>query len=466
MEEHKKKWLGVTGGGIALACTLGYLIYNQIEDINVARAEIDGLNRSIETARNTIEGTAALEREVIVLRELAEVFGTILPNSSNVNKLIGTINGFANEASVEVTAYKTKLDQARRGRAADFDRVAYTFNIEGDAFQFLALLDLLETHRRFIAIPSFKISAATRRQVEEEGFAQHKVKLDIETYKYDPGAQATPVRIEGYDRKRDLLAGEITRRRQGLALTKFKYRGARGRRDPWIDPRVPAFDTMSALSVQQQMDLVEELQGRMKEAASHWDLVSGAENVLAALVERRELEKKLAYIEEDLRRLESDRSITYVPAQKRLKNEVYDTLDRLRRQLSDGQAIIGPAKEMLVEVRDAMRRHLELGEYALALDTYRTVKDDLPAVAGDPIRVELASQIRRLAEDASTLQDFDEIEVAVGGVAIMEGAIPAALINGRAMTLGDMVTDELEVFAIFANEIEFIFRGVILSRVF
>jgi hypothetical protein len=128
--------------------------------------------------------------------------------------------------------------------------------------------------------------------------------------------------------------------------------------------------------------------------------------------------------------------------------------------------VLGPPREVLVGVRDGMRSHLLLGEYKLALEAYGTVKNDLEAVHGDSVRELLADEIRQLGEDSGILRDFDKIKMSVGGIALIEGALPTVLINDRPLTVGDMVNEELEVFDIRSSEIDFIFRGVILTRVF
>ncbi len=182
------------------------------------------------------------------------------------------------------------------------------------------------------------------------------------------------------------------------------------------------------------------------------------------MVARRDLEETLAGIEEDLRRLSAEGAITYVPAQKRLSNSVYDPLDELRTNLTLSQGLIGPSKEMLTEVLEAMTRHVDEGEYPLALETFSTVEHSLDLLKGDPVRMGLADQIRELAWESRTLRDFSQIEMRISGVAIMEGAQPAVVINGRTLTIGDMVNEELEITDIYSDEIEFYFRGLILGR--
>lgn len=464
---ERRLWIGLLGGGLLAGAAFGGLIYMKKQDIERAREEVAALRSSIQTARKTIEGTAALEREVIVLREMSEVIGTILPTSEEVNNLIHTLHSYSGQADVRTTSYKRKPDVARGQRKADFDKVSYTLTLEGDTFQFLDLLNRIETHSRFIAVPAFKLTAASRRSVEEDGVARHKIQMDLETYKFEPPNKVAQTNIEGFERKRDLLLGEINRRKQALMLSSYNYRGPRGRRDPWVDPRVPAsVEEESTLSVQEQMDLVEEMRQRMDEAHAQWTAVENAENVLAAMIARRDLEEILARLEEDLRRLENDKLITYVPAQKRLKNDVYDPLDALRHQVAESQGLLGPSKEMLVQVADAMERHIDEGEFELALDTYETIQNSLDLVKGDPDRAQLADRVRQLADDARTLLDFQAIQLEIGGVAIIEGMPPAIIINGRSLTIGDLVGNELEIVDIRPSEIDFYFRGLILTKVF
>jgi hypothetical protein len=51
-------------------------------------------------------------------------------------------------------------------------------------------------------------------------------------------------------------------------------------------------------------------------------------------------------------------------------------------------------------------------------------------------------------------------------VAIMSGAPPVALINGKALGEGDLINNDLMIRGIRSGEIEFIYKGVILIRRF
>ncbi len=464
---RRKWWFGIVGGGGLLAAGLGAVIYLELGRIEREREEIGQLRSKIESARKLVEGNGTLEREVIVLREMSRVIQDILPNEADVNNLVRTFQRFSDEADTRIRGLR-KIDKpgAQKGKEA-FEEVAYTITMEADAFQFLDFLNRVETYSRFMRVPRFRIDAADRKQVETDGQAAHKIQLDVETFVYEPSKQAEPVAIEGYERKRDLLMGEIIRRRQALSFASYTYRGARGRRDPWVDPRVPvAIDGEAGLTVQEQMERVEDLVQRASAAREKWQEVRDAQNVIEELMARAELEEALASIEDELRRLEAEGSIRYVPSQRRLQLEVADVVQTLRDELVAHEGGRGPSVEKLREVLESMNRHLALEEYALMLDAYRLVENQLEYVASDPMRKPFVDELNRLAGLARTVIDFEQHQVEVTGVAIMEGRRPAAIVNGRAVGVGDLLDGELVIRDIREGEIEFIYRGVILAKRF
>ncbi|MDP6761545.1 MAG: hypothetical protein QF903_14290 [Planctomycetota bacterium] len=462
----RKIWLAVLGGGALVAAGLVAAITVENGRIGQARERVAELGGEIETSRALVSKTPQLEREVIVLRELAEVIQGILPDEDDVNNLVRTFQRFSEDSDVRIRALKKKPDPRGEQETA-FDKVAYTLTLESDAFQFLDFLDLLESHSRFMRVPRFKITAADRTQVEEDGFAAHKVQLDIETFVYDRDGSFRPARIEGYDRKRTLMVGEINRRRGDLLVSAYEYLGARGRRDPWVDPRVPVHgDGETALTVKEQMDIVRGLVERMEAARGSWAAVEASSNVVEEMVARADLEQMLAHLEEDLRRVEAEGAIRYVPSRRRLELEVFEGVAGLRRALAATEGGRGPSVEKLAEVLEAMNRHLGREEYDLVLDAFRLVDEELQYIEADRARAPYAVELRRRAGLARTVLEFDEIEVDVGMVAIVAGAPSVALINGSTRRVGDMLGGELIIRDIRTDEIEFLFKGVILARRF
>lgn len=460
----KKIWILLFASGGLLAAGLGALIYFEQDGIDQAREDVAALRTQVVTSRKLIEGTSALEREVIVQREMSEVIRDVLPDEEDMNNWVRIIQGFTEESGVRIRGLKKKPDDPRKKGGA-FDDVTYTFTLEADAFQLLDFLDLVETHERLMRVPRFRITAAKREQVEQSGSASHKAQVDIETFVYEPKNEAQPVKVEGYERKRDLMVGEINRRRQALAFSSFTYRGARGRRDPWVDPRVP-IEGGSALSVPEQMDLVQELYLQLQNVLAQWDAVRKAENVVEEMMVRHDLEVMLAQLEENVRRVEAEQTITYLPSQRRFQLEVVDALGELHASLKEVEGPRGPSVERLREVLEAMDRHLALEEYDQALDAFRLISSQLDYIEEDPLRKPFVDRLRRKALVARIVSEFEEIEIDVGGVAIIDGKPPVAHINGEPLTVGDMVGNTLVINAIRSDEIEFIYRGVVLARRF
>lgn len=466
MDKDKKVWIGVAAVTALIGISLVTLIYMKQGDIDTAQQEVAGLETKIGAARKTIEGTASLEQEVIVLREVSTVIEQILPSVEDLNGLNDDFHQYATDAQVRATAFKLKPDRGAgaRGSKLDFEKVGYTLNLEGGIFQFLDFLNRIETHHSFLAIPSFKVSSSTRQVVDRHGEARHQILVDVETYTYSSKDDLQPVHIEGYVRKRDLLAAEVNRRRKALTVGRYDFRGGRGRRDPWIDPRVPEIGEDDGWPVPDQLAKVDELAAMAGEAVQQWQAVGGAQNVLDRMVKKDELHAMLGELDEELRRVEAEGAITYVPAQKRLESEVYGPRAKLADDLESGPAT-GPTMAELKAIQAQMISHIEHGEYELALQVYGPTKVELEFVSSDPVRNEVAMVIHDLAVEAETLRDFNAIGLVFTG-SFFIGTRAAIVINGRPRTVGDTLQQDLEVADIRENEIDFYFRGFVLTRVY
>ena len=225
-------------------------------------------------------------------------------------------------------------------------------------------------------------------------------------------------------------------------------------------------DDPNAWTVQRQQEEVDELVARVEEAQGYWAASIAAKSVLERMVQRSELEKLILRIGEDLRRIEDEGRITYRPARKRLDTMVGEPLEVLRLALDRSKAIEGPSATALQTVGDTMVGYIEALEYDYALDAFDAIEDSLELLVDDPEREELADWLLLLCEEATILRDFSQIEFQVGGVAIIEGLQPVIIIDGKRRTVGDLVGDELVVHGVRPNEVDFIFRGAIVTREF
>ena len=156
------------------------------------------------------------------------------------------------------------------------------------------------------------------------------------------------------------------------------------------------------------------------------------------MVQRSELEKILSLLGDDLNRMEREDRISYRPAEKRLSIGVIEPLQGLRSDLKQSQAIAGPSLVELQTVGETMVGYIDEGEFDLALDSFKALADSLDLVKGDKEREELTDWLRQLEEDATTLRDFELIELTIGGFAIHEGRDPVIIIDGTRRSVGDL----------------------------
>ncbi len=461
---EKKKWIILGALSVLIAGGIGALIYFQKETIKERRAEAERVRGQIADARELIKTTPDLVKEVIIQRETDTTIKEILSDQEDVNNFVRTLQQFEEESNVSISGMKLQKASRADKDNKEFQRVGYTLNMEADIFQLLSFMDRVESHSRFMAITAFKLSAA-RRQKNPTEIPRHRITLDLETYVYAPKAGSETVKIDQYERKRDLLISEISKRTAELQVPSYQYRGARGRRDPWVDPRVPRNPEGDFISIEQQIAIVDEMVEKAEAAAELWEQVGQAENLIAEMKARAALEEALAILDEEARRVESSGQLSFIPASRRFDKYVLAVADDLRSKMTDGDGSRpGPSVAALREAAQSMARHIDFHEYELALDAYKALEPRLAIAERDEFKRPLVQALRELEVLAKTVLSFEEIELSIGGIAIYEDRRPVALINGFPVSEGELIGDELIVRNIRNDQIEFDFRGLLLAR--
>jgi Tfp pilus assembly protein PilO len=461
---EKKKLIITAAAGLVAAIGLGVLIYFQEEEIDQSRQKAAKLDREIKDGESLIQGTRDLERQVIIHRETDQAIKQILPGEAELTAFAITLEEFKERSGIEATSIKRKRNTSRTKTKADFQEEGYTLNFGGEVFQLLAFMHLVESHSRFMSIPSFKITAAKQKAKDSSISSFHQVTMDVVTYVYQPKSGAEPLKIDNYERKRDLLVGEIAAARAALTVPTYEYKGARRRRDPFLDPRIPLNpDDPTQLSVEEQTDLVESLVERTQTATEARALVLEAENLIARMKAQKRFQDELRPLLEEVERVEGDGKLTYRPARKRFENEVLAVVEVLGEPM-DGDAALGPTLDEMRASRDEMQRSLDRGSFEGALLAYEAIEGKLTD-GMDESRMAMVLVLEELRDRAVIALEFDAMPMDITGVIVDEhegGAV--ATINGRAVTAGEMLDNGLIVRAIQVDEIEFLYRGVSLVR--
>ncbi|HEX6885461.1 MAG TPA: GspMb/PilO family protein [Planctomycetota bacterium] len=462
MTPEKKRWFVMGGVAFAIAAGLSTLLYYQHEGIERRRAEVSVLKQQIEQDKELLQKTPDLVKKVIIQRETDAIVKEMLSDEKDVTNLARTLNRFSEESGFTLSSVKDGTRTTRKSKE-DFERVSYTLAFEADAFQLLSFLHKIEGHKRFMSVVAFKLQAANRNEYTQDAPPRHRVTLDLETYVYAPTGNAKEVKIDHYDKKKELLISEISKRGAELRFPAYDYRGQRARRDPWIDPRVPV-DGGPTMPIEDQIALVDGLAEKAVEVQKVWEEAQAAENLIQTMKLRADLETKLALLEEEIRRVDSAGFLVFVPAMRRFDKNVVEVVAGVRTAMAKGEGGQGPSTALLRETHEAMQRHIDIQEYELALAAFATVESRLGLADQDPLKEPLVQGIRELKHLADTVLAFEKIELRIGGVAIYEGKDPVVLINGQAYGEGDMLDEELIVHNIRPDQIEFAFRELILAR--
>lgn len=461
---ERKRWITMIAVSVLCAAGVGTMIYLQHQKIVQRRTEIATLKKKIDQDRELIKKTPDLTKEVIIQRETDVTIKEILSDETDINNFVRTLRRFEEESGVSISSIKQQRGQSKK-KKEDFDRVGYTLSFDADAFQLLAFMNLVESDKRLMSVPAFKLSAsrASGGRKQAQGTPRHKVQMDIETYVYSPKGGGNEVKIDHYERKRDLLISEISKRTSELKVPTFDYKGPRGRRDPWVDPRIPVDGPDGpGLTIEEQIALVDGLVEKAREAQQISGDAKGAENLIAEMKARALLEEKLTLLEEEIRRVQKENGLTFLPANRRFESEVVLVVASLR-EASGATDPATPSVVALREAAEAMERHIEASEFELALDAFKTVETRLAAAEKDNLKLPLVQTLRELERLCKTVLEFEKIDLTVGGIALYEDRRPVALINGQAVSEGELLGDELFVRNIRKDQIEFAFRGMVLA---
>ena len=133
---ERKFWITFASVTGAVALGAGYMIYNEMGQIDAARQTVAKIREDIKVARDTVRKTPDVEREVIVLREIADRIREVLPDTKDLLNVIRDFQQYSKESGVRPSAFRPSQSNDRgRKQAGAFEKVAYQLTMTGDTFQ-------------------------------------------------------------------------------------------------------------------------------------------------------------------------------------------------------------------------------------------------------------------------------------------------------------------------------------------
>jgi|SRR3989339_39262 len=145
---------------IALA---GVGFFKFSKDISKLSKEIDDVNNQIKEENIRLEKMVELRDKLKKLEAEQDALQSLLPSKEELSyeNFLDTLTKFSREAGVKLTSATADAGRsgppAAGGPASSFDKMSYALKIEGDFFQVINYVYLLEVYQRFIKVDNFTV---------------------------------------------------------------------------------------------------------------------------------------------------------------------------------------------------------------------------------------------------------------------------------------------------------------------
>jgi Tfp pilus assembly protein PilO len=463
----QKKLLATIGGTAASLCLSagGGIYYTQglIEEVETQAAEKE---KAVAAADQRIALTPGLEKDVIVLRENLDEYVKILPSDKQLAEFLRMLDKFGQQSGVQPSGLASR--NVREVKGERFTPIDYNYDFTATLWQCLKFMNLVENFDRFVSIVDFNIvSGDGQRDETRGGDVVHKVKLTLQTYKYNGKSDSKDVRIPDYEAQKQALQEEIWKGVQKIRLDRYEHKGECGRRDVLIDPRERGDLRLPGISQAEQRAVLDRYVGEVSRLREMQTRIKKSDTTL---FEQYSLEKGLKEgLEKLAATMDSDAStVTYGPYRLRWSREVVTPLQELRGILADNK--VEPSKvDPFLSARDMQQLVTDMaadcnsGQLETAKTRYDAVAQRVNVPSGDP-RHELAVAAKSWHLKATTALDFKSLDLKIQGVVVNRGGRSGVLLNGETFEEGEYVADDLLVKAVEEEQIWFVYRGLTLVR--
>lgn len=437
--------------------------------IEEEKTKITGLESKISEAAAKKARIEKDENEVIILRENVNEYVKILPETKDLTLFVRTINSFVQNSGVTLTSL-TKANN-RRNKKSAFTQFQYNLSFTGTLWQFIKFVNMFESYKRFVKISSFKLNAGRIQAGGTPDDVVHQFTMSVVTYTYNRSAGGKkPVKIEGYNKKRDRLREEIYRARQQIKIDRYSFKGQRARRDIFVDPRVDQTQNdpgnARGATLAQQLQKIEELTTEVKAIKQKWAQAEKTSILLLRYEMQRDCKRRLTAVTGEIEKVEQRGMINYRPYLLKFQREVREPRDSLFKLVFKSgaeQKVLGIPMDELTSIQRFMIDALTDGRLEDAIDKFELVQEKLIFPKGDE-RQAVAERLRDLYTKASVAQDFSRLDLKISGIILLDGGLSTAIINGKTYTEGDALQDKLFLKEIGPEYTEFLYRGVVLRK--
>ena len=163
----------------------GFFVFSK--DIAKLNKDISDIGKQINEENDRLKKMVELGEKLTKLRLEQDALQSLLPNKEDISgeNFIDTLNRFGRQAGVQIAS--ATADEGRGGgppgaQTTNFDRISYALKIQGDFFQVINYVYLLETYQRFIKVDNFSVRPVGQVTIDKP--TQYSMELKITSYVY------------------------------------------------------------------------------------------------------------------------------------------------------------------------------------------------------------------------------------------------------------------------------------------
>jgi len=172
--------IAIVFGGIGL-----FVLNKKIAALN---KEITDVSKKIDAENDRLKKMVELEEKLKKLRADQDALQALLPTKEELSyeNFIDTLTRFSREAGVKLSSATAETGRGGPpvpgGQTTNFDKISYALKIQGDFFQVINYIYLLETYQRFIKVDNFSVRPVGQVTIDKP--TQYALDLKITSYVY------------------------------------------------------------------------------------------------------------------------------------------------------------------------------------------------------------------------------------------------------------------------------------------
>lgn len=448
---------------------LSYWIY---ENYKKTLEEEEKYQNDIAIAKVKRDKIPGLEKQVIKLRENLKAYVKILPDTKEVNEFVNKLSDFASQSGVEVVSLKDDTRSKRQKKQEVFDKESFRIELNGNIYEYLKFISLIENYERFIKISEINIKSGEYDEEMLRSEVIHNITMLVETFIYhgNEGAAAA-TNIQNYENKRESILDEIIVFKNQIQIERYEYVFDPTIRDPFIDPRnwVSGEDTEGGLDIAEQEEFITDMMDKILEVKGLLNIVQDSTDVplIRVLEIKKEVAERIIQLNNHINQSIEERWITESVFKTRMDQEIIPQVNELNKNLNYVTEATGITSEELASMRDELKKLYEKGDFEGCIDKYQIIRPQVSDVLKDPTKYNAAAntlvgEIQELYSFANNAKEFNSIELKISGI-ISQSERSIVIVNGTVLTEGQRLQDNLSIHKINQKEVHFMYKGQIFK---